>query len=115
MSKKVKRSVKTKVTKSTFTYFIPAPPHRKTGYREKEFDKILSGILQSGFELESLHTQSVSSDTDNGGSGMFVVAVLKAPNQKISKLDWDQNIQEQFKLNHSHSSPDIILEENDDQ
>ena len=24
----------------TFTYFIPAPPHRKNGYREKEFDKM---------------------------------------------------------------------------
>ena len=32
----------------TFTYFIPTPPKRKSGFREREFDKIMHGILSEG-------------------------------------------------------------------
>ena len=91
----------------TFTYYIPAPPHRKSGYREREFDKIMQGILQSGFELVDLHTQAVS-------DGLFVLAVLKVPNEKVGKLDKDLDLHEKFRLAHSHSSPDIILDEDEE-
>lgn len=90
----------------TFTYFIPAPPHRKNGYREKEFDKIMHGILQSGFELVDLQTQAMD-------SGMFVLAVLKVPNKKIGKLDEHLDMHDKFKLRDSHSSPEIELDEDD--
>lgn len=90
----------------TFTYFIPAPPHRKNGYREKEFDKIMQGILQSGFELVDLQTQGV----DNG---LFIVALLKVPSKKVAKLDENLDLHERFKLQDQHSSPDIILEDDD--
>jgi hypothetical protein len=90
----------------TFTYFIPAPPHRKNGYREKEFDKIMQGILQSGFELVDLQTQAME-------SGMFVLAVLKVPSKKIAKIDEHLDMQDKFKLRDSHSSPDIELDEAD--
>jgi hypothetical protein len=96
----------------TFTYYIPAPPNRKNGYREKEFDKILHGILQSGFELVDLKTESVSNG-DQGG-GLFIIALLNAPTEKIAKKDAHLDIHEQFKLSHTHSSPDFILEEDDD-
>ena len=90
----------------TFTYFIPGPPHRKNGYREKEFDKIMHGILQSGFELMDLQTQSME-------NGMFIVALLKAPTTKIAKIDENLDMQDKFKLQDSHSSPDIELEDLD--
>ena len=90
----------------TFTYFIPAPPHRKNGYREKEFDKIMSGILQSGFELQELKTVGME-------NGMFIIAILNVPNKKISKLDEHLDMHEKFKLKDSHSSPDIILDDED--
>ena len=88
----------------TFTYFIPAPPHRKNGYREKEFDKIMHGILQSGFELIDLKTQAME-------NGMFVLALLKVPNKKIAKIDENLDMQDKFKLRDSHSSPDIELDD----
>lgn len=95
----------------TFTYYIPAPPHRKTGYREREFDKILQGILTAGFELLDLQTQSVGGP-DN--SGLFIVATIKAKDLKTFNLDVSLDIQEKFKLAHSHSSPDFELLEEDD-
>lgn len=110
MSKRAIRSTTTKGLKSTFTYYIPAPPNRKSGYREKEFDKIITGILSSGFIIESLQTQAVGHE---GSSGLFVLIVLKAPNAKVAKLDALQDIQEKFKLSSSHSSPDIILEDDE--
>lgn len=95
----------------TFTYFIPAPPHRKSGYREREFDKIMQGILTSGFELLELQTQGVGGE-QNGG--LFIIATLKAGSKKVFDLDEGQDIQERFKLASTHSSPDIILEEDED-
>lgn len=108
MSSRSPKSGKKTGLKSTFTYYIPAPPARKSGYREREFDKIMRGILNSGHEIVDLHTHSVGGP-DN--SGLYIVAVLKAASAKIAKLDESQDIQENFKLAHSHSSPDIILDE----
>lgn len=106
MSSRSSRSGK-KTYRSTFTYFIPAPPLRKNGYREIEFDKIMRGILETGFELESLQTQS-------SANGLFLVGVLKTNQKKIFETDMKQDLHERFKLSHSHSSPDIILEEEED-
>lgn len=99
----IKTTKKNKSGVQTFTYFIPAPPTRKNGYREKEFDKIMNGILESGFTLIELHTQSVP-------TGLFVVAILKG-SAKAKKLDQDLDIHERFKLTTIHESPDIVLEE----
>lgn len=104
MGKKVSKSGINGNLIKTFTYFIPAPPSRKTGYREKEFDKIINGILTSGFELKELQTQTVP-------TGMYVIALLKAKNKKAFELDIDLDIQEKFKLQDTHSSPEIILDE----
>lgn len=93
--------------RTTFTYFIPSPPHRKTGYREIEFDKIMRGILESGFEIESFKTQSA-------GTGIYVVAVLKTNSKKVFESDLRQDIQDKFRLSDTHSSPDIILDEEED-
>jgi hypothetical protein len=103
MAKRLKKSEK-KIYHSTFTYFIPSPPLRKSGYREVEFDKIMSGLLSGGFELVSLQTVSST-------NGIFMVAVLKTNEKKVFQTDLKQDIHEKFKLSHSHSSPDILLEE----
>ncbi len=103
MAKRLKKSEK-KIYHSTFTYFIPSPPLRKSGYREVEFDKIMSGLLSSGFELVSLQTVSST-------NGIFMVAVLKTNEKKVFQMDLKQDIHEKFRLSHSHSSPDILLEE----
>lgn len=106
MSNRSSRSGK-RIYRKTFTYFLPSPPQRKSGYREREFDKIIQGILASGFEIESLETQG----TDGG---LYVLILLKTNSKKIFEMDIDQDIQERFKLSHTHSSPDIILDEEED-
>ncbi len=106
MSSRSSASRKSVKELKTFTYFIPAPPQRKTGYREKEFDKIMHGILNSGFELVELHTNAVE-------NGLFMVAVLKAPSKKVAMLDINFDLQDRFTLSNTSSSPDIMLDDED--
>jgi hypothetical protein len=96
-----------KIFRKTFTYYIPAPSHRKSGYREMEFDKIMQGILSSGFEIETLQSQGTE-------HGLFVLVVLKTNSKKIFDMDAALDFHDKFKLSHSHSSPDIILDEEED-
>ena len=107
MSSRLTKSGKVSSLFSTFTYFIPAPPARKSGYREREFDKIMQGILSSGFEIKELRTESVE-------SGIFIFALLKATNKKVQSLDQMLDMHENFKLQNKHSSADIILEDEDE-
>lgn len=107
MSTRATRSVSRNKEIKTFTYFIPNPPHRKSGYREKEFDKIMSGILQSGFELIDFKTQGSE-------NGIFVIALLKSSSKKISKIDENLDMHERFKLLDKHSTPDIELDDEND-
>lgn len=107
MSSRSLKSGKKNSLIKTFTYFIPAPPARKSGYREMEFDKIMQGILTSGYELIDLHTQGVE-------TGVFIMGVIKAKDKKTFDLDTNLDMHERFKLSHSHSHPDIILDEEED-
>ena len=104
MNTRLVKSGHTKKDIRTFTYFIPSPPMRKSGYREKEFDKIMSGILQSGFELIELKTESSE-------NGIFIIAIINAKTKKIGKLDEHLDIHEKFKLMDKHASTDIELED----
>ncbi len=105
------RPISKKVTSfsltKTFTYYIPEPTQRKSGYREREFDKIMQGILTSGFEIISFHAAPVS-------NGVFLVALIKARTQKIFNTDLNLDLQEKFQLSQTHSSPDITLDMDDE-
>lgn len=70
----------------TFSYYIPAPPPRKSSYQEKEFDAIVSYILSLGFEIIEFKLQSHSSPAQ---SGLWVLIFLGAPNKKVfeKKID----------------------------
>lgn len=105
-STRSKSSTKSKKVFKTFTWFIPSPPARKNGYREKEFDKIMQGILQSGFELEDLQSQSME-------NGMFVLALLSVPSKKVALLDEHLDMHDKFKLRDQHFSPEIELDDED--
>ena len=74
--------------KKTFTYYIPAPPIRRHGYQEKEFDKITEHLEQLGFEIINLQTQS-HSHVDQ--AGLWVICLLGAPSKAIyeTKIDFD--------------------------
>lgn len=83
------RSRKEKI--QTFTYFIPAPPLRKTGYRETEFDKIVSHLLSLDFEIIDLKTESVST---NQSSGIWIICLIRALTKKAAKLELDFDYKE---------------------
>ena len=68
----------------TFTYYIPSPPYRKNGYRETEFDSIISKISQMGYTLIDINTQSHSSEEK---SGMWVVCTIGAKTKEIDQKE----------------------------
>jgi hypothetical protein len=68
----------------TFTYYIPSPPPRKTGYRETEFDSVISKIVSLGYEVISLNSQSHASEDK---SGMWIICHLGAPTKEIANKE----------------------------
>ena len=66
--------------KKTFTFYIPAPPARKTGYQEKEFDNLIEHILGLGFELVDFKLQSHSGEER---TGLWVLCILGAPTKEV--------------------------------
>lgn len=68
----------------SFTFFIPSPPPRSTGYREKQFDKLFYEFINRGYEIISLQTESCSGTNQ---SGMWVICVVRALNEKANKLN----------------------------
>jgi hypothetical protein len=75
----------------TFTYYCPAPPHRNTGYREKELDKYLSSLL-SIYQIEKITTQAHQGTS----SGMWVIVVVSTTDPKLKELNlnFPEQIQE---------------------
>ena len=64
----------------TFTFYLPAPPERKTGYQEKEFDSVMSQIFSLGFEVIDIKTASHSTQTKGG---VWLICLLGAPTKEI--------------------------------
>ena len=58
----------------TFTYYIPSPPDRDSGYREKQFDKVFYDFINQGLEIISINTVS---NTGPKSSGMWYVATVR--------------------------------------
>ena len=46
----------------TFTYYVPAPPPRKSGYREKDFDKLCFHFINRGFNILEIKTLTANAD-----------------------------------------------------
>jgi hypothetical protein len=66
----------------TFTYFIPAPPARRTGYREKSFDSIIEDLVAKGFRILDINTCPVS---NSNAPGLWIIVKL----QSTSKESYD--------------------------
>jgi hypothetical protein len=88
----------------TFTYYIPAPPSRNTGYREKQFDKVFYQFINQGYEILSFNTQSHQA-TDQ--QGFWIIAVVRATNAKANELDFTQNFDSEVNnpIPYKKSSP----------
>lgn len=68
----------------TFTYFIPSPPNRKTGYREKKFDSITQVIMSNGFKILNINCQTLSTEK---ASGMWVTMTIRPNNIESISID----------------------------
>lgn len=90
----------------TFTYFIPAPRPRKTGYREKQFDKLFYEFINQGYQVLDFKTQQCMSGQET--SGMWIVFVLQAKNAHAEKLDL-----ENFGLITSNHQNDEVVSHTD--
>ena len=78
----------------SFTFFIPSPPNRATGYREKQFDKLFYEFINRGYEIKHFSTQSCSGEKH---SGMWLVFVVQALNAEAEKLNLHDDFSEQIK------------------
>ena len=67
----------------TFTYFIPAPPERKQGYREKAFDGLIQKLTKMNFDIIDIKTQAINNNTK---SGMWVITKLRPLTKEASRL-----------------------------
>lgn len=72
----------------SFTYFIPAPPKRKQGYQEKEFDTVLDFVLSQGYTLIDCKLEAISNDTT---AGVWAFCILEAQTKEafVKTIDID--------------------------
>jgi len=78
----------------SFTFFIPSPPPRTTGYREKQFDKLFYEFINKGYEILSVNTQTATGEKH---SGMWILFVLRATNEEAEKLNLDDIFHDSLK------------------
>ncbi len=75
----------------TFTYYIPSPPKRKTGYQEKEFDQLVAYINKENFKIENIQTQLSS---NHESSGMWVVLQIRPLCRKSNAKELQYEIED---------------------
>lgn len=73
-------------TVKTFTFYVPAPPPRKHGYREKEFDKIFYNFINKGYKIISFQTATHSGPQS---SGLWIICVVESLSNENNELDLD--------------------------
>ena len=76
----------------TFTYFIPAPPARTSGYREKQFDKFFYEFINQGFEIIDFKTSTISGQNS---SGMWIIFLVRPTTEAANVLNLDFDIKPQ--------------------
>ncbi|MCO4755020.1 MAG: hypothetical protein KC478_11105 [Bacteriovoracaceae bacterium] len=93
----------------SFSYYLPAPPKRKSGYQEKEFDRIIDHLREKNYEL--IDTKIHSHNCDDHG-GIWIFCRLRpltriASNQEIN-IDYQELAGSQAE--NIKMDPDIIHE-----
>ncbi len=78
----------------SFTFFIPSPPARSTGYREKQFDKIFYDFINRGYKILNFTTQAATGEKH---SGMWIILIVQATNAEAEALKLDDIFHESIK------------------
>lgn len=71
----------------SFTYYIPSPPARDSGYREKQFDKIFYEFINLGYEILDF---KIASNNGQKSSGIWMVFILRALNQEADAINLNE-------------------------
>ncbi|EQC44313.1 hypothetical protein [Bacteriovorax sp. Seq25_V] len=90
-----------------FTYFIPAPPVRPTGYREKDFDTICKTLNKYDLDYKIL-------DTIGHTNGFWIIIKIFGDKQKIDYAFNDPRLND-FKIDidpesFDHGDEPFIIE-----
>lgn len=91
----------------SFTYYIPAPPGRKTGYQEKEFDHIFDYLMENEFDIIDYKLESCSNDSS---SGMWIVCILGAKSNKSKDISLEIDYAQIASNNVQHIKLDPSIE-----
>ena len=93
----------------SFSYYLPAPPKRKSGYQEKEFDRIIDHLRDKDFELIDTKIHSHNGD---GHGGIWVFCRLRPLSLKASQEEISIDYQELAgtQPDNIEMDPDIIHE-----
>ncbi|MGZ3809338.1 MAG: hypothetical protein ACXVCE_14735, partial [Bacteriovorax sp.] len=78
----------------SFTFFIPSPPPRTTGYREKQFDKLFYEFINKGYRILNFETQA---STGEKQSGMWIIVVAEALNKEAEALNLEEIFHDSLK------------------
>lgn len=78
----------------SFTFFIPSPPPRSTGYREKQFDKLFYEFINLGYKILNFETQTCNGEKQ---SGMWVIFIVQATTKEAEALNLNEVLNESLK------------------
>lgn len=90
----------------SFTYYIPAPPERKSGYREKNFDSLFYKIINLGFEILEF---KIVPQGQNDHSGFWVCFILRSKNKEAS-LENFNHIENEHEVHLNNNLSDLEIE-----
>ncbi len=68
----------------TFTYYVPAPPHKRQGHQEKEFDEAMRQLAEYNVEILDIKLQSFS---QSQAAGLWIVCLYRPLDQKASEFE----------------------------
>jgi len=81
----------------SFTYYVPAPNKRDTGYREKEFDRIFTDFINRGYQIIEI---KVVSSSDQQQSGFWFICIVESlsSNKREELISPDEGEKEQEQI-----------------
>ena len=101
------KSKQTYVTTRTFTYFVPAPPNRKTGYQEKEFDHICKYLVGKNFDIIDIKMEAFANDS---AAGVWILCILGAKSQDAAEMSLEVEYSDVANLQPQHIQTDPLIE-----
>lgn len=91
----------------SFTFYVPSPPTRKIGYREKEFDKIFYSFINKGFQILDIKTQS---NTSQNQSGMWILIIVKSLKKSASSLNFVEEELSEYSLDQTEELDQEVID-----